>query len=37
MSLTLKEAIAEDVLSKSLCRPLEVSDANDVKVIIWLA
>jgi hypothetical protein len=35
ISLSLKEALAEDVLAKSLCKPLEASDATARKVIIW--
>lgn len=35
ISLTFKEAIAEDELSKSLCSPLELSNEKDGKVIIW--
>ena len=35
ISLSLKEALAEDVLAKSLCKPLEASDATAGKVIIW--
>ena len=35
ISLTLKEAIAEDGLSESLCKPIEASDLMVGKVIIW--